>query len=73
MATTTVRTSGTVKWYDPRKGYGFISRRGTGLVFVHYSRLKGPDTPELKAGETVEFLCEMTDKGPIAHNVRVSK
>ena len=65
MATTTVRTSGTVKWYDPRKG--------TGLVFVHYSRLKGPDTPELKAGETVEFLCEMTDKGPIAHNVRISK
>ncbi len=73
MATTTVRTSGTVKWYDPRKGYGFIARKGSGLVFVHYSRLKGPDLPELKKGDVVEFLCENTDKGQVAHNVKLSK
>lgn len=72
MATTTVRSSGTVKWYDPRKGYGFITRKGSPLVFVHYSRLKGPETPELKAGDQVEFLCEVTDKGPVAHNVKLT-
>jgi CspA family cold shock protein len=73
MATTTVRTTGTVKWYDPRKGYGFISRKGTGLVFVHYSRLKGAELTELKEGDSVEFLCENTDKGQVAHNVKLSK
>jgi CspA family cold shock protein len=71
MATTTIRTTGTVKWYDPRKGYGFISRQGAPQVFVHYSKLKGNELPELKAGDAVEFLCENTGKGPIAHNVRL--
>ena len=73
MATTTVRTAGTVKWYDPRKGYGFISRRGSGLVFVHYSKLQGADLQELKKGDVVEFLCENTDKGLVAHNVKLGK
>jgi CspA family cold shock protein len=70
MAITSVTTRGTVKWYDPRKGYGFIERQGAPQVFVHYSVIKGPQT-ELKTGDKVEFMAEQKPQGFVAHNVRV--
>ncbi|HRJ78654.1 MAG: cold shock domain-containing protein [Planctomycetaceae bacterium] len=71
MATSTIRTRGVVKWYDPRKGYGYITRQGAPQVFLHYSKLKSDFVPDIKAGDEVEFLCEQTGKGPIAHNVKL--
>lgn len=60
---------GTVKWFNAKKGYGFISDEVGNDVFVHFSALNMDGFKELKDGEKVEF--EVTDgaKGPQAVNV----
>ncbi len=62
--------SGTVKWFNDAKGYGFISRESGGDVFVHYSDIQGSGFRSLREGQRVEFSVEQGDKGPKAANVR---
>jgi len=52
---------GTVKWFDNKKGYGFIALESGADVFVHYSEIKGDGYKTLEEGQAVE--CEVT-KGP---------
>jgi CspA family cold shock protein len=66
---------GTVKWFDTRKGYGFIEpSEGGDDVFVHYSSIKGNDDDfkNLNDGDEVEFEVEEGKKGPQAVNVTVT-
>ena len=60
---------GTVKWFNAKKGYGFISDEEGNDVFVHFSALKMEGFKELKDGEKVEFEVIDGDKGPQAANV----
>ncbi|MGC9523556.1 MAG: cold-shock protein [Anaerolineae bacterium] len=64
------RETGTVKWFNDAKGYGFISRESGDDVFVHYSDIQGSGFRSLREGQRVEFSVEQGDKGPKATNVR---
>ncbi len=63
------RTSGVVRWFDGSRGYGYIDAKDGEKVFVHYSALKGSDTPLLFEGDQVEFFLELTERGPQATDV----
>jgi len=63
------RITGTVKWFNGGKGYGFISREGGPDVFVHYSAIQGDGFKNLEEGQKVEFAVEQGPKGPQATNV----
>ncbi|MBM3124379.1 MAG: cold-shock protein [Chloroflexi bacterium] len=65
------RISGTVKWFNGAKGYGFIERSGGADVFVHFSAIQGEGFKNLQEGEKVEFTVEQGPKGPQAANVVV--
>lgn len=60
---------GTVKWFNAKKGYGFISDEEGKDVFVHFSALNMDGFKELKDGESVEFEVVEGEKGPQAANV----
>lgn len=60
---------GTVKWFNAKKGYGFISDAEGKDVFVHFSALNMDGFKELKDGESVEFEVVEGEKGPQAANV----
>ena len=62
---------GTVKWFDDRKGYGFISDEAGKDVFVHFSKLNMEGFKTLKEGARVDFEVEDSDKGPQAVDVTV--
>ena len=64
-------TTGTVKWFNGDKGFGFISQEAGPDVFVHFSAISGSGYRNLQENDTVEF--EVTDgpKGPQAQNVTV--
>lgn len=63
--------SGTVKWFNSEKGFGFIQQDGGGPdVFVHYSAIAGGGYRELAEGQKVEFEITQGQKGPQAANVR---
>ena len=65
-------TTGTVKWFNDAKGFGFIAPSdGSKDVFVHFSALQGDGFKTLAEGASVEFDLEQGDKGPQAQNVRV--
>ncbi len=65
------RTTGTVKWFNAAKGYGFISREGGKDLFVHFSAIQdaGNGYRSLNEGDQVEFTIEDSPKGPQATNV----
>ncbi len=63
------RITGTVKWFNGSKGYGFIEREGGKDVFVHYSAIRGDGYRNLEEGQSVEFTVEEGAKGPQAADV----
>ena len=60
---------GTVKWFNPEKGYGFIARDSGGDIFVHYSAITGGGFRVLEEGERVNFTVGEGRKGPAAQDV----
>ena len=63
--------TGTVKWFDSKKGFGFILGAEEGKdIFVHYTNIEGEGFRSLKDGESVEFDMVESDKGLQAQNVR---
>lgn len=65
------RVTGTVKWFNGSKGYGFIAREGGADVFVHYSAIRGDGFRNLEEGQRVEFNVEQGKKGLQATDVTV--
>lgn len=61
---------GTVKWFNPEKGYGFIARESGDDVFVHFSAIEMDGFKSLEQGEEVTFEIVQGPKGPQAANVR---
>jgi len=63
------RLTGTVKWFNDAKGYGFISHEGGPDVFVHFSAIQGNGFKSLAEGDRVEFEIVQGQKGPQAADV----
>ena len=63
--------TGTIKWFDPSKGYGFLIRDKGGDLFVHLRSVKSQDRRKLKENTRVRFSVEDTEKGPQAENIRI--
>ncbi|HPA72810.1 MAG TPA: cold-shock protein [Spirochaetota bacterium] len=61
---------GVIKWFNEKKGYGFISNEEGGDVFVHYTGIDGEGFRTLNEGDRVEFEIETSDKGPRAVKVK---
>ena len=61
--------NGIVKWFDDRKGYGFIEQEDGPDVFVHHSGITGDGFKSLREGDRVTFDIEQGQKGPAAVNV----
>ena len=64
------RVTGTVKWFNASKGYGFIAREGGPDVFVHFSAIQTEGFKTLNEGQAVEFEIEQGPKGLQAANVK---
>lgn len=63
-------TTGTVKWFNDSKGFGFIQREDGPDVFVHFSAIAGDGFRSLQEGQRVEFEVTQGPKGPQASNVK---
>jgi len=67
------RENGVVKWFDVKKGFGFIKREEGSDVFVHYSSIQGDDFKKLEEGQQVSFVVNETDKGLQAQEVSLEE
>ncbi|HZY30737.1 MAG TPA: cold shock domain-containing protein [Candidatus Methylomirabilis sp.] len=67
-----MRVTGTVKWFNDAKGYGFIARENGDDVFVHYSAISGSGFRSLNEGQAVEFDVVDGPKGKQAANVSMA-
>ena len=65
------RETGTVKWFNDARGYGFIARDIGGDVFVHHSEIRGIDRQSLHEGQRVEFKVVQGERGPRVEDVTV--
>ena len=65
--------TGTVKWFSPEKGYGFIQQENGPDVFVHFSAISGAGYRNLEENQKVEFDITDGQKGPQAANVRIAE
>ncbi len=63
------KQAGTVKWFNEKKGFGFISRDEGPDLFVHFSNITGGGFKTLKDGQSVTFTETQGEKGPQAENV----
>ena len=63
--------TGRVKWFDEKKGFGFIEREDGNDVFVHFRAIQTPGFKTLADGQEVEFEVEQGQKGPQAVNVTI--
>ncbi len=66
------REAGTVKWFNDKKGYGFISREQGEDIFVHYSSIESSGFRTLQEGQKVEFDVVDGQKGLTAENVTMA-
>lgn len=64
------RKTGTVKWFNDQKGFGFLEQAGGEDVFVHHSAIVAEGHRTLVEGDQVEFTIEQGQKGPAAADVR---
>lgn len=65
------RETGTVKWFNNKKGFGFIVRDEGEDIFVHFSSIKTEGFKSLQEGQKVEFTVGTTEKGPQAQDVTI--
>ena len=65
--------TGTVKWFDPNRGYGYIRPEQGEDVFVHISAVEASGLQTLQEGQAVEFDIEQGRKGPQAANLRAQQ
>ncbi|MCG7530219.1 cold-shock protein [Psychrobium sp. MM17-31] len=65
------KTTGTVKWFNESKGFGFISQESGPDVFAHFSAINAEGFKTLAEGQTVEFTVTQGQKGPQAENITV--
>lgn len=65
------RETGTVKWFNDAKGFGFVERNEGEDIFVHFSAIRGEGFRSLNEGQKVEFTVTQGDKGPQAQDVTV--
>ena len=65
------RIKGTVKWFNERKGFGFIERENGSDVFVHFSSIQSDGFKTVKDGQTIEFTLVNNEKGESADEVTV--
>ena len=63
-------SEGKVKWFNEKKGFGFIEKSDGGDVFVHFSAIQAPGFKTLAEGQAVSFDVVQGAKGPAAENVR---
>lgn len=63
-------TTGTVKWFNETKGFGFIEQENGPDVFVHFSAISGDGFKTLAEGQKVQFTVTQGQKGPQAENVQ---
>ena len=61
--------TGTVKWFDSKKGYGFIEVEGSDDIFVHFSEIQEEGYKSLKDGQKVQFEIQKDDQGERAKGV----
>jgi CspA family cold shock protein len=64
--------SGKIKWFDNKRGWGFIAQEAGQDVFVHYSSIVGSGYKTLREGDEVSYELTQSDKGPKAQNVQRS-
>ena len=64
---------GVVKWFDPKKGYGFIDGNGQPDIFVHHTGFKTKNLKTLNPGDKVRYDVGAGEKGPRAENVELIK
>ena len=65
------KTTGTVKWFNEEKGFGFIEQKSGPDVFAHFKAIVGDGFKTLKEGQTVEFTVSQGQKGPQAEDIVV--
>jgi CspA family cold shock protein len=63
-------TTGTVKWFNEAKGFGFIQQESGPDVFAHFSNIEGDGFKTLAEGQRVEFTVTAGQKGPQAENIK---
>lgn len=64
------RTTGTVKWFNDSKGYGFAACEGLDDVFLHYTAIVGEGFKTLQEGQRISFELMDTPKGPTATSIK---
>lgn len=67
-----MRETGTVKWFNAAKGFGFLARENGADVFVHFSAIEGGGYRSLDEGAKVTFVVKMGPKGPQAEEVSLA-
>ena len=63
------KITGTVKWFNENKGFGFIERESGADVFAHFSAIESAGYKTLAEGQRVEFIVTQGEKGPQAENI----